>query len=151
LSLPSTSTFHLSLTSYSSHVLPFSEPVLVSLPVHTDENTRQGFIRHAIHGSVWFRLCYDTKGASTAETQENIFIKVKGALGTYQHLTAIPPQYNGDCFHVDCGSCTSMGHFIAFEKALPRLVCSDGTVLPLTLNKNGFVLEIRLNAKGQPF
>jgi hypothetical protein len=151
LSLPSTSTFHLPSTSHSSRVLPFSEPVLVSLPVHTGANARQGFIRHAKSGSVWFRLGYVTEGAYAEGTQENIFMKVQGALGTLQHLKAIPPQYDGDCFHIDCGSCTSMGHFIAFEKALPRLVCSDGTVLPLTLNKNGFFLEIRLNAKGQPF
>jgi hypothetical protein len=128
-----------------------SKPLAVSLPVHTGEGTKQEFAYHAQNGSVWVKVCSVTQGARTTESKENIFAHVQGALGTPQRLKAFSPKYYGDCFSLDCGSCTNLGHSIVFDKVLPRIVCKDGTVLPFLLDKDSFFIEVRLNNKGQPF
>ena len=152
LSLPSTSVFHPSPTSRSSRILSVSrKPLSVSLPVHTGESTRQEFIQHAEDGSVWFKIRSVAQGAPKSGPRENIFITVPGVSGTAQRLSAFSPQFLGDCFSVDCGSQTILGHSVVFDRVRPRLVCSDGTVLPLMLDKDGFYMEVRLNTKGQPF
>ncbi len=141
LSLPST-----------SHILSVSgKPLSVSLPVHTGESTRQEFIQHAEDGSVWFKIRSVAQGAPKSGPRENIFITVPGVSGTAQRLSAFSPQFLGDCFSVDCGSQTILGHSVVFDRVRPRLVCSDGTVLPLMLDKDGFYMEVRLNTQGQPF
>jgi hypothetical protein len=144
--LPPSSTSHPSSSQLSSFSSKFVPP-FVSLPIYMTEITRNYIWDRAHRGLfrvVLGRLTDDHK-------QHAPGMKVRGHSGKAQTLPPIYFSSKRQYGLIDVDSITAAGNCVSVTHGLPRIVCIDGTILPLAPCQKTFYLKIKVSPSGQGF